>query len=112
MVGRPFQPGKSGNPGGKPKQVIEVVHLARQYTTLAITTLAEIAKEGLSEAARVHASEILIERGWGKAPQTITVLDERDTQDLTDQDLVDIVRASRSRVAPSSESQEAPNKLH
>lgn len=36
---------------------------------MAIQTLCGIAKRGKSEPARVQAATVLIERGWGKAPQ-------------------------------------------
>ena len=38
-LGRRFQPGQSGNPGGRPKTIIAVAELARQYTTEAIEML-------------------------------------------------------------------------
>ena len=40
-----FRPGKSGNPGGRPKGLSEVIALAREHTELAITTLVDIAKQ-------------------------------------------------------------------
>jgi hypothetical protein len=44
--------------------------LARQWTTAAIQSLGGIATNGESEAARVAACVALLDRGWGKAPQT------------------------------------------
>lgn len=76
MVGRPFEKGRSGNPGGKPKAIMEVIDLARQYTRDAIECLAKIVKSGEHEAARVSAANVLLERGWGKAPQHLTFGDE------------------------------------
>src|SRR5207244_11467027 len=38
--GRPFQPGQSGNPGGRPKEDAPVRDLARQHTAEAIRKLA------------------------------------------------------------------------
>jgi hypothetical protein len=67
-----FKPGKSGNPGGRPKVVAEVRDLARQHTELAILTLAEIAGDAEKPAAaRVSAAEALLDRAWGKAPATM-----------------------------------------
>jgi hypothetical protein len=46
--------------------------LARQHTHAAIGSLARIASDGESEAARVAACAVLLDRGWGKAPQAHT----------------------------------------
>lgn len=70
-VGRPFKKGQSGNPSGLPKDLREVIHLARSHTVTAINALAEIAGKGTSEAARVSASEALLNRAWGKPKDTV-----------------------------------------
>ena len=46
--------------------------LARSHTELSIQTLAGIARNGTSEQARVAAAQALLDRGWGKAPQSHT----------------------------------------
>lgn len=69
-----WQKGQSGNPGGRPKGLKEVQDAARQHTEAAIKTLADIAKDKEQTAsARVAAAEVLLDRGWGKAQQTIEV---------------------------------------
>lgn len=72
-VGHRFRKGQSGNPGGRPKVVAEVRELARQHTTLAIETLAKIAKEADRDAARVAAANSLLDRGWGRPLTEIEV---------------------------------------
>ena len=51
----PFEKGKSGNPGGRPKLVGEVQALAREYTKQAIETLRDIMrdKERAPRGARI-----------------------------------------------------------
>ena len=43
--------------------------LARAHTELGIQTLAGIARNSTSDAARVSAASALLDRGWGKAQQ-------------------------------------------
>jgi len=68
--GRPFQKGQSGNPRGRPKHKDRIRALARRHTAAALAALAEIAKRGASESARIAAANALLDRGWGK-PATV-----------------------------------------
>lgn len=72
-----FVKGQSGNPGGKPKALREVEAAAREHTVAAIATLASICNDGKQPgAARVAASNSLLDRGWGKATDRVQNLDE------------------------------------
>src|SRR4051794_18200799 len=54
--GRRFQPGQSGNPGGRPRALADVIDLARQHTTDAIRALCEVATQADAHpSARVAA---------------------------------------------------------
>jgi hypothetical protein len=46
--------------------------LARGHTALCIKVLAGIVQNGSSESARATAAGILLDRGWGRAPQAHT----------------------------------------
>ncbi|WP_215747867.1 DUF5681 domain-containing protein [Gluconobacter sp. P1C6_b] len=71
---KPFKKGQSGNPGGIPKDLREVIALARSHTVTAITALAEIAGSPASpESARVSAANALLDRAWGKAKETVEI---------------------------------------
>ena len=67
MNGR-FQPGRSGNPGGRPRATHSIQELAREHAPEAIQTLADIAKKG-TPGARVSAAIALLDRAYGKPPQ-------------------------------------------
>ena len=67
----------------KTKRVPDLRSLARGYTDVCIKTLGGIAKEGTSEQARISASALLLERGWGKAAQPVTGADGEGAIEIT-----------------------------
>ena len=71
-IGKPFQKGQSGNPGGRPKEIAEVKELAREHMPAAIEALVSIMNNTkASDAARVSAATALLDRGYGKPQQHI-----------------------------------------
>lgn len=94
-----WKKGVSGNPGGRPKQVLEVIALARQHTVEAIEALAKIVKNGESEAAIVSAANTLLDRGWGKAPQHLTIGDEENEPTRAGDDAERLVQLARKVAA-------------
>lgn len=67
-----FEPGKSGNPGGRGKFLPYIRELAREQSEIAITTLANICRdEATPPAARVAAASALLDRGYGKPTQYV-----------------------------------------
>ena len=66
-----FKPGKSGNPGGRPKEDCAVRALAREKSTRAVQILAEIMENSRSDTARILAANSILDRAVGKPAQEI-----------------------------------------
>lgn len=70
-----FKPGKSGNPGGRPKlppEIVELRALAREHTKPAVEAIIAVMKNKKAPAgARVTAAAEILDRGWGRAAQTV-----------------------------------------
>jgi hypothetical protein len=74
MAGRKTgTPNTGGRTAGTPnKATADVKAIAQQYTPAAIEELARLATGAESESARVAAIKELLDRGHGKAPQSIS----------------------------------------
>jgi len=68
VVGRPWPPGRSGNPGGRPKAALDIQALARQHTPEAIQALVDALA---NPRERVSAAVALLDRGWCKPTQPL-----------------------------------------
>lgn len=66
-----FQPGQSGNPGGRPKQDPRIKIMAREKTEEAFAVILECLGDSDKKIA-LKAAEILLDRGWGKPTQEIS----------------------------------------
>ena len=55
-----------------PKHPTEIRSLARSYAATALRSLAALAVRAESETARVMACNAILDRAYGKAPQSIT----------------------------------------
>jgi hypothetical protein len=65
-----FKPGRSGNPGGRPRGMEGVTEAARARTGVAICALDMICRdENAPAAARVSVAVALLDRGWGRPTQ-------------------------------------------
>jgi Flp pilus assembly protein TadD len=86
-----WQPGQSGNPSGRRKEVGPVRELAKQYTQAAIDTLAKVMEDpSAPPSARVAAAEALLARGWGKPQQAIEMSVQQVSPDGLKPDLAAI----------------------
>lgn len=68
-----FEPGKSGNPGGRPKEdaeTAEAKRIARSHGPKALAKLAELVDHSNPQVAR-SAAEAILDRAYGKPTQTV-----------------------------------------
>lgn len=89
----PFEKGKSGNPGGRPKESAEVKALAREHGPAAIKKLAELMNCG-NPRTEVAAAQALLDRGYGKPAQAIVGDDDAPPVNVVAKVERVIVRAS------------------
>src|SRR5262249_41473804 len=68
--GKPFPKGVSGNPGGRPKQVHELMEIGRAFSAEGIEEVAAIMRDKeLAAAMRMPAIDRILDRGMGKPVQ-------------------------------------------
>jgi hypothetical protein len=70
-----WKPGQSGNPKGRPKSGESLAEALRGAVSpkALLDRMKWLADHAESETVRFHAISWLAERGWGKAPQVVTV---------------------------------------
>lgn len=70
--GRPFRPGQSGNPSGRPKMSEDVREMLKAATPKAVKLLVSVMDDdGQKTALRMDAAKTIIERVYGKPLQPI-----------------------------------------
>lgn|SRR5262249_42357255 len=73
--GKKWQKGQSGNPGGRPKSIIEVASLAREQSSAAVELLTEVMNNLEAPTnVRVKAAIALLDRGCGRPAQAIDLI--------------------------------------
>lgn len=68
-----FQKGQSGNPGGRPRGFKAARELARRHTVEALETLIALMRSSRSEQVQLAAANAILDRGWGKPTQALSV---------------------------------------
>lgn len=65
------RPGAGRKPGKVSAAKRALAEMAKEHAESALQSLAEIAKSGESEAARVSAAVAILDRAFGKPPQAV-----------------------------------------
>ncbi len=71
---RPWQPGQSGNPGGRPKVNPELRRAAQEHSVEALDVLVEVMRTG-RPGERLQAAREILDRAYGKPSQAVEVTD-------------------------------------
>lgn len=94
-----FQPGQSGNPGGRPREDRELREACRAKTEKAIKTLERVMdNKKAPPAAKVAAACAILDRGYGRPAQSIAMnlTDSRFVvSEYTDTELESIVSGGK-----------------
>lgn len=87
------EPGAPKHGYGKKPEIKNLEFAAREHTGLALDTLVLICKSSKQPgAARVSAAKELLDRGWGKAKQSVDLSGTLNVTDFNDGQLNDTVR--------------------
>lgn len=82
VIGRPFKPGKSGNPGGRPKEDPVVKEMLIAACPEAVQLLISMMRNGaVKPELRVQCANTIIDRVYGK-PQQSVELDSMSTPQI------------------------------
>ena len=72
--GKPFLPGQSGNPSGRPKMPEEVKEAFRAASSDACRVLCDIVNDfSAKDSDRIRAAEVILDRAWGRPVQAVDV---------------------------------------
>src|SRR6185312_4912673 len=89
---RAYKPGQTGNPHGRPRSNAVIKELAQLEGPACIKALVQLRDgKGVSPAVRRAAAESLLDRGFGRPEQTVSVRRIRDISDLDDDELAAIL---------------------
>lgn len=105
MVGKPFEPGKSGNPGGRPKGIAAK---AREHTDRAVEVLVQ-GMEDDDRRVRIAAAKELLDRGYGK-PLAMTADVTKRLDDWSDDDIDAAISALRAAIPAAGDADSGADK--
>jgi hypothetical protein len=115
VTGRGFVPGRSGNAGGRPRGLARLTReLVGDDGEKIVNFWLEVMEDPTWRGSeRLRASELLAERGWGKAPQFAPLPDDDPIEREKElDDAVQFFYAEVARLAGAAEVQEGGPQSH
>lgn len=109
-----FVKGQSGNPGGRTAKDVELRRLARTHARRALAVQLRLLKSA-DERVRMAASEAILNRGYGKADQSVHMtgqLEHRHTNEMSRDELLAIAAGGRAGVVEAGSGEPEPSGLH
>lgn len=107
---RPFQPGQSGNPSGRPKVAKTVSDIAHENSERAMRRLAKLIDSD-DEKTALAAANAILDRAVGKPKQSIEKTTKKEASDYDSAELLAIARMGRERVAQTGTGKDEPNRV-
>ena len=96
VIGRPFQPGASGNPGGRPADTDEIragKEMLRRAMPDAVQAVVDVLHDPEAKVAeRLTAAKIILDRVMGKATQPIVADVSHEEDPMTLDEMMQYVR--------------------
>jgi hypothetical protein len=90
-----WKPGKSGNPGGRPRGYGELAALCRLRTEQEVAIVNRLIQNPKTPPAiKLQAIAMKWDRGWGRPSQTV-VLEQKDIAAMTDAELYAAIRTGQ-----------------
>lgn len=103
-----FQPGQSGNPGGRPVKIKEAENILLESLKKATEKLSKLV-DSEDDRVSLQASVQVVERMMGKAVQKVETKDTSDAKEMSEDDLANIATAGSQGTPETQESQTQPN---
>ncbi len=106
---KPFRPGQSGNPNGRPKKIQTVAQLAEDNSEKALKKLIKLIDDTNSKVA-LAAAQAVLDRAMGKPKQSLDVgTTKKNAADYDESDLLTIAGMGRAGADQEEEGREVLN---
>jgi len=94
-----FLKGAVANPGGRRSGGRQLRDLARTHTQEAVETLQTLMRdEDVDAKARIKAAEVLLDRGWGRAPVQVETPAVKPIDQMDRDELAELLGTTREQI--------------